>query len=45
MASGFGVDIEKSEGFGVFVDFVAGNFALDDFSEHAWHVFCSSCDG
>ena len=35
MALGFRVDIEKGVGFVVLVDFIAGNFAVDDFGENA----------
>ena len=34
VALGFGVDVEEGEGFGVFVDFVAGDFTVDDFGEN-----------
>ena len=37
VAFSFGVDIEEGEGFIVFVDFVRGDFAVDDFSEDARH--------
>ena len=35
MAAGFGVDVEEGEGFFIFVDFVAGDLAADDFGEKA----------
>lgn len=37
----FRVDVEEGEGFVVFVDFVAGDFTVDDFCEYAWHFSCS----
>ena len=37
----FWVDIEKSESFIVFVDFVAGNFTLDDFGKNTRRVWLS----
>ena len=33
-----GVDIEKGEGFVVFVDFIAGDFTFDDLSKNARHA-------
>ena len=41
MTFGLWVDVEKGDGLIVFVDFVARNFALDDFSEDAGHAFFS----
>ena len=35
---GFGGDVEEGEGFVVFVDFVAGDFASDDFRKNTAHV-------
>ena len=35
------VDIEKGESFIVFVNFIAGNFALDDFGKDTRHVWFS----
>ena len=37
----FGMDVEKGKGFVVFVNFVTGNFTLDDFGKNARH-FCVS---
>lgn len=37
VAGGFGRDVEKGEGAIVFVDFVARDFAPDDFSKNAAH--------
>jgi hypothetical protein len=45
MADVEGGDIEEGEDKVVFIDFAAGNFAADDFAEHAffhkWHGFTS----
>ena len=35
VAAGFGIDVEEGESVVVFVDFVAGNVAADDFGEDA----------
>ena len=37
VAGGLGLDIEEGEGAVVFVDFVTGEFALDDFGENTAH--------
>lgn len=37
MTLSLGVDVEKGEGLVVFVDFVTGDFALNDLSENATH--------
>ena len=42
VASSFWVNIEKGEGFVIFVNFVAGNFAAYDFGKnttHWWSLF------
>ena len=38
MTFGLGGDVKEGEGFVVFVDFVTGDFALDDFGENAAHI-------
>ena len=37
----FGVNVEEGESFIVFVDFVTGDFTVDDLREDAW-LFCGS---
>lgn len=37
VAGGFGSDVKEGKGAIVFVDFVTGNLALDDFGEYAAH--------
>ena len=36
VALGFRVDIKEGESFVIFVDFVTGDFAVDDFGENGW---------
>lgn len=38
VAFGLGGDVKEGEGFVVFVDFVTGDFSLDDFGENAAHI-------
>ena len=38
VALSFGVDVKKSDGFIILVDFIAGDFAVDDLSKNARHA-------